>query len=117
VQPIRSSSGFRALAEKRHQERLALIDEARAFSGRVRKVVPDATVFLYGSVARGDFNLASDIDLLVVSDALPLKPLARAEFLYRHVGGREEPKGLLRREFADLEAAGRLWFLEGAIEL
>jgi predicted nucleotidyltransferase len=117
VQPIRSSPGFRALAEKRHQERVALIDEARAFAGRVRQVVPDARVFLYGSVARGDFNLASDIDLLVVSDALPPQPLARAEFLYRYVGGREEPKGLLRSEFIDLGAGGGLWFLEGAIEL
>jgi predicted nucleotidyltransferase len=117
VQPIKSSPGFRALAEQRLRERNDLIDEGRAFAERVRNLVPDARVFLYGSVARGDFNLASDIDLLVVSDELPLQPLARAEFLYRQVIGREEPKGLLSSEFASLEAAGRLWFLEGAMEL
>lgn len=117
MQPIKSSTGFKALLERRWQERDGLIVEARGFAARLRKIAPAARVFLYGSVARGDFNLSSDIDLLVVSDALPNGPLERAEFLYRLVEGREEPKGLLPREYAKLAADGKLWHLEEALEL
>ena len=34
-------------------------------------VAPDARVLLFGSLARGDFDGASDADLLVISDARP----------------------------------------------
>jgi predicted nucleotidyltransferase len=117
MQPIKSSTGFKALLERRRRERDALIDEARAYAQRLRRLSPRARVFLYGSVARGDFNLSSDIDLLVVSDELPVDPLARAEFLFDLALGREEPKGLLEREYEELESKGRLWHLEHALEL
>lgn len=32
----------------------------------IRRVVPDATIILYGSTARGDYNQNSDIDILVL---------------------------------------------------
>lgn len=48
--------------------------EACAYAARLRRDFPQARVFLYGSVARGDFNLHSDIDLFVVAD-LPESPL------------------------------------------
>jgi hypothetical protein len=117
MQPVRSSAGFKALLERRGQERDSLIDEARRFAERVRGSIPDARVFLYGSVARGDFNLGSDIDLLIVSDELPPEPLARAAFLYQFVSGSEEPKGLSAQEFARQEAAAKLWHLDQAIEI
>jgi len=113
MQPLKSSAGWRALQE----EREALISEAQAFAERVKKALPDARVFLYGSAARGDFNLRSDLDLLVVSDGLPRGPLKRPAFLYRFVEGREEPKGLLVGEFEKLKGQNKLWFLEGAVEL
>lgn len=104
MQPIRSSAGFKAQLERRHKERESLINEARSYADRLREAAPGARIFLYGSVARGDFNLSSDIDLLVVSDYLPKEPLARAAFLYQFAIGREEPKGLLEQEFDRLEA-------------
>jgi hypothetical protein len=55
---------------------------------------------LYGSFDRGDFNLGSDIDVLIVSDSLPTHPLARSELLYRFVRGGIEPKGYTAAEFA-----------------
>lgn len=117
MQPIRSSAGFAALADARRKERDALIASAREYTRRLRSELPRTRAFLYGSVARGDFNVSSDIDLLLVCDDLPVQPLDRAEFLYRFVEGREEPKGLLTREFEELAATGRLWYLDGAIEL
>jgi predicted nucleotidyltransferase len=93
-----------------------LIDEARAYAKRLRHDFPDARVFLYGSVARGDFNLSSDIDLLVVAAGLPAEPIERSRCLYRYTAGREEPKGFLPTEFARLQSKGKLWYLEGALE-
>lgn len=114
--PIRSSVGLKALSEARASEREALIREASTYAERLRRELPGAQVFLYGSVARGDWNLHSDIDLLVVGD-LPVEPLARSAFLYRFVRGCEEPKGLTMTEFERLERAGKLEYLAGALEL
>ncbi|NLG83824.1 MAG: nucleotidyltransferase [Firmicutes bacterium] len=54
---------------------------------------------LIGSVARGDFNLSSDIDVIIVSDRLPTPPLERSRFLYRYILPDIEPKGFLPAEF------------------
>lgn len=58
--------------------REALLKEARAYARRVREALEEAGVYLFGSLARGDFNLEGDLDLLVVSSALPQDPLERA---------------------------------------
>jgi len=116
VLPIRSSVGLKALSKARASEREALIGEASAYAERLRRELPGAQVFLYGSVARGDWNLHSDIDLLVVGE-LPEEPLARSAFLYRLAQGREEPKGLTPDEFSRLNGQGKLWYLEGALKL
>ncbi len=117
MQPIRSSPGFRALLERRRAERERLIEEARAYAERLRAGLGEASVFLYGSVARGDFNMASDLDLLVVSSRLPAEPLERLRLLQSFALGREEPKGLLPDEYARLKESKKLWYLEGALEL
>lgn len=101
----------------REEERAALLQEARAYAERVRDLLGQARVFLFGSVARGDFNLGSDLDLLVVSPDLPEDPLERARLLFALARGREEPRGLTPEEFARFQERGALWFLEGALEL
>ncbi len=116
MQPLASSAGYKALLRERKEEQEALIDEAHAYAARLRRDFPPARVFLYGSVSRGDFNLHSDIDLLVVAE-LPEHPLVRAEVLYHYVRGREEPKGLTFSEFDKLIAARKLEYLAGALEL
>lgn len=110
------SPGLRALLLAREEEQAALWEEAKAFATRLRQDFPEARIFLYGSALRGDFNVHSDIDLLVVAD-LPKGPLERAEVLYRYVRGREEPKGLRAEEFGRLSARGKLEYLDGALEL
>src|SRR5659263_124716 len=57
------------------------------------------TGVLYGSMARGDNNLWSDIDFLVISDKLPHNPLKRLEFLYSLTETPIEVKGYTRNEF------------------
>jgi predicted nucleotidyltransferase len=102
---------------RRQAEWEALLEEARAYAHRVREALGEARVYLFGSVARGAFNLESDLDLLVVSPHLPQDSLERLALLHRLGGGRVEPRGLLPEEFARLEAKGALWWLEGAREL
>lgn len=116
MQPLRLSAGWKALIRAREREQEGLIAEARAYTVRVRCDFPQARVFLYGSVARGDFNLHSDLDLLVVADLLE-PTLERSKVLYRYVQGREEPKGLTSAEFGRLSVQGKLEYLEGAQEL
>lgn len=94
-----------------------LLAEAREYARRVGEALGEARVFLYGSVARGDFNLESDIDLLVVSPHLPQDPLERLALLQGLNPGRVEARGLTPEEFARLQAKGALWWLEGAVEL
>ncbi len=57
------------------------------------------TGVLYGSMARGDNNIWSDIDFLVISDKLPENPLKRLEFLYSLTETPIEVKGYTRKEF------------------
>jgi len=57
------------------------------------------TGVLYGSMARGDNNLWSDIDFIVISDKLPENPLKRFEFLYSLAESPIEVKGYTRNEF------------------
>lgn len=54
-------------------------------------------------MARGDYNVHSDIDVLVISDDLPPHPLERAEFLYRLAPPRVEPKGYTTREWRSMQ--------------
>jgi len=60
------------------------------------KVLASAVI---GSVARGDFNQASNIDVIIISDNLPDSPLARSELLYRDLPPKVEPKAFTPAEF------------------
>ncbi|OWP55852.1 MAG: hypothetical protein B2I17_09210 [Thermoplasmatales archaeon B_DKE] len=51
--------------EKRVSQRNLAIDRAREFA---KSLTEDASVFLIGSYSRGDFNLWSDIDVVVISN-------------------------------------------------
>jgi hypothetical protein len=58
------------LADRR-AERDRLIAVARAYADTLSARLPVSAVVLAGSVARGDFNVWSDIDVIVIADALP----------------------------------------------
>ncbi len=72
-----------------------LTEYSKAISSKLGKF----TGVLYGSMARGDYNVWSDIDLLVISDRLPEHPLKRLEFLYSLTDIPIEVKGYTKDEF------------------
>jgi predicted nucleotidyltransferase len=57
----------------RRAERERLIERAREYARALSERLPVRAVVLAGSVARGDFNLWSDVDVLVVADDLPAR--------------------------------------------
>jgi uncharacterized protein len=55
---------------RRRAERQALLELAAGYVADIERRHALTAAVVYGSVARGDFNLWSDIDLLVISDAI-----------------------------------------------
>ncbi len=65
---------------RRIREWETLLKEAEEFARSVARKLAPATVILHGSVVRGDFNLGSDIDVIVVSPRFRgTRPLDRYE--------------------------------------
>ncbi|VVB88310.1 Nucleotidyltransferase domain protein [uncultured archaeon] len=78
---------------------IELDDVLEKYSKAVASKLGKFTGVLYGSMARGDSNLWSDIDFLVISDNLPENPLKRLELLYSLTVTSIEVKGYTRNEF------------------
>ncbi len=66
---------------RRHRERDDLIAKARAYVTQLKDRLDLVGAGVIGSVARGDFNVWSDIDVLVVAEGLPSRYLDRASLL------------------------------------
>lgn len=79
-----------------------VIDVLKDYSKAVSSKLGKFTGILYGSMARGDYNIWSDIDFLVISDKLPENPLKRLEFLYSLMDMPIEVKGYTRKEFLQM---------------
>lgn len=68
------------MIERRRRERGKRIDRAERYAAALVERVPSLrAVIVFGSVARGDWNKWSDIDVLVVADDLPDDALARLD--------------------------------------
>lgn len=76
-----------------------IFDVLREYSKAASSRLGSFTGILYGSMARGDYNVWSDIDFLLISDKLPEKPLERLELLYSFTDLPVEVKGYTRNEF------------------
>lgn len=61
---------------RRRAARRALLSEARAYAAALDPGLDVRAVVVFGSVARGDFNAGSDIDVLIVAEGLPEGPVA-----------------------------------------
>jgi predicted nucleotidyltransferase len=88
--------------EARRCQREEYIATARSYAVDLQNELGPLTAVLIGSVARGDFNLGSDLDVLIISDNLPAEPLKRSHLLYSMIKPLVEPKGYTRSEFKTL---------------
>lgn len=73
----------------RRRARAELLARAAAFTDSLSDGLDVRAVVVFGSVARGDFNDLSDIDVLVVADRLPPSPVARLRAVGSPRGGVE----------------------------
>lgn len=90
--------------EERQRQRDEFVAMAQTYAEELRKRLGKLTAIVYGSVPRGDFNLGSDVDVLIISEGLPSHPLERMEVLYSCHEPPLEPKGYTHTEFHTLLA-------------
>jgi len=74
------------------------------FCKKVVKEIQPKCIILYGSLARGDFNERSDVDVIVISSKLPKNYYKRAELLHNMVETLDpiEPLGFTPEEFINM---------------
>lgn len=76
------------MSSKYEDRVLDYLKNYREVARRVKEIVaqidPEADVYVFGSVARGDYTAASDIDVLVVTRRFELRHLIMVE-VYRQV--------------------------------
>jgi predicted nucleotidyltransferase len=70
-----------AVLVRRKTERRELLERARAFVASMPRELGVVGAVVFGSVARGDFNRWSDVDLLVLLETAPDDPIRRAAAL------------------------------------
>jgi predicted nucleotidyltransferase len=87
--------------EERYAERERLIRLAREHVRQLSNRLPVRQAAVVGSVARGDFNVWSDVDVVVVADGLPERTLDRLELLMEGRPPCVEPIGFTPAELAD----------------
>jgi predicted nucleotidyltransferase len=75
--------------------RAEIIDKWREYvvklAAAVKDVLPDSRVYVFGSVVKGEATAASDIDVLIVSNAVPKSGLERAALKVRIEGSAALP--------------------------
>ena len=85
---------------------------ARRVKEIVRRLDSDAEVYVFGSVPRGEFTGASDIDILVVTERLDLKDKMRVD-VYRSIEAPVELHVVSRKQ---LEKWYKRFIREGEFE-
>lgn len=87
-----------ALVE-RARERERLLEVARGYVASLARRRPLVAAVVVGSVARGDFNLWSDVDVVVVAEGLPERAPVRGAVLSEGAPGGVHPIGFTPEEF------------------
>ncbi len=90
--------------DERRRERDRLLALAHGYVDRLAERVPVIAAVVAGSVARGDFNVWSDVDVVVVAENLPSRTPDRAALLTADAPAGVQAVGFLPDEF---EAAMR----------
>lgn len=92
------ASGVEAALAARGAERERLVTLSRCFAEALQERLGARVVMLAGSLARGDFNVWSDIDLLVVADHLPDRLPDRLALLHEGAPARVQIIGFTPHE-------------------
>jgi predicted nucleotidyltransferase len=88
----------RALEDRRrHRDRL--IGLAKEYVERLSGRIPLVAAAVVGSVARGDFNVWSDVDIVVVVEDLPQRAPDRGSLLISEARDGIQPIGFTPEEF------------------
>jgi len=103
------------LADRR-TERDRLLALAGGHVERLGRRLRSTVAIVAGSVARGDFNAWSDVDLVVISDDLPADHRARHTLLDAGRPGRVEVHGYTPAEFDAALARGDALAREAATD-
>ncbi len=86
-------SGRSRVIKERIEEQRRVIEEAFRIAEKLRKILGNVTVILYGSYVKGDFNLWSDIDIIIISERFnDIPPLKRYDLVLRLLPAKYEPK-------------------------
>jgi len=68
-------------------ERARMVREWRSYVAKIadsaRRILPDARIYVFGSVVRGEATGGSDVDVLIVSKGVPRGNIGRAELRER----------------------------------
>lgn len=56
------------IIKRREEERRRVIDELKIYADKLKKSLGKVTMILFGSYARGDFNVWSDVDVIIISE-------------------------------------------------
>lgn len=94
-----------ALAERR-AERERLIALAREYVEALSRRIEIAAAIVAGSVARGDFNVWSDVDVIVVAERLPPRVPDRMALLLADAPGGVQPVGFTPSELERARSRG-----------
>lgn len=89
----------KVLDERRRLRQEVLADLAQA-CGKMRAKLGKLAIILYGSYARGDFNVWSDVDILIISEAFEgIRFLDRYNLIGEWIKPGWEPKNYTPNEF------------------
>lgn len=84
--------------DERREEQQRLLELARQYVRELSRRLPLRAAAVVGSVARGDFNVWSDVDVVVVADELPDDPAERTGLLLSGAPASVQPVGFTPRE-------------------
>ena len=84
---------------RRVREREERIDIARRYAAELSRRLAVQRIAVAGSVARGDFNVWSDIDVVIVAEELPARAADRAALLLEGAPAWLQPIGFTPGEY------------------
>ena len=100
--------------DRRKRQRDALIARAAEYAETLCARVPLIRVTVAGSVARGDFNVWSDVDVVVMASDLPARAPERGALLLAGAPARVQPIGFTPEEHAEQLRRGNRLVVEAA---